>query len=170
MKTTARDTRLDRDIAIKVLPPEVADDPSHRSPFEREAKSVAALGHDKIVTIHTIGEESGIHYLAMALVEGETLDCRIPENGLPTDTLVGLAPWCSEIRALPDECLGKTRVADGEIRPARNCDPGVAVAPVHGTAYPQVEAWFEAATRPQVEEQERPLETWAQAGRREHPE
>ena len=125
---------------------------NRRDPFEREAKSVAALGLDKIITIYTIGEESGIHYPAMELVEGETLDCRIRENGLPTDTLVDLAPWCSEIRALPDECLGKTRFADGEIRPARNCDPGVALAQAHGTAHPQVEAWFEAATRPQVEE------------------
>ena len=98
----ARDTRLDRDVAIKVLPQEVADDPSRRSRFEREAKSVAALNHENIVTIHTIGEEGGIHYLAMELVEGETLDCRIPENGLSTDALLALAiPISSALAAAP---------------------------------------------------------------------
>ncbi len=87
----ARDTRLDRDVAIKVLPREVADDPSRRARFDREAKSVAALNHENIVTIHTIGEDGGVHYLAMELVEGETLDRQIPENGLSTEALLALA-------------------------------------------------------------------------------
>jgi hypothetical protein len=87
----ARDIRLDRDVAIKILPQEVAEDPSRRARFEREAKSVAALNHENIVTIHTIGMEEGIHYLAMELVEGEPLDQRIPEAGLTTDDLLDLA-------------------------------------------------------------------------------
>ena len=73
-------------------------------------------------------------------------------------------------RALPYERLGVARLAGGEIGPASNGDPGVAFAPVHGTAHPQVEARRETAPGPQVEEQERPLETRAQAARREHPE
>jgi len=87
----ARDTRLDRDVAIKVLPHEVADDASRRARFEREAKSVAALNHENIVTIHTIGEQDGVHYIAMELVEGEALGRRIPEKGLTTDELLKLA-------------------------------------------------------------------------------
>ncbi len=96
----AHDTKLDRDVAIKVLPGEVADDASRRARFEREAKSVAALNHENIVTIHTIGEEEGIHYLAMELVEGDTLAQRIPEDGLATDDLLALAvPVASALAA-----------------------------------------------------------------------
>ena len=87
----AHDTKLDRDVAIKVLPSDVADDLNRRARFEREAKSVAALNHENIVTIHAIGEEDGVHFLAMELVEGETLDRRIPEGGLQTDELLALA-------------------------------------------------------------------------------
>src|SRR4030042_2982378 len=66
----ARDLRLDRDVAIKVLPEGLADDPSRRALFEREAKAVAALRHPNIVTIYAVAEEAGTLFFAIELVEG----------------------------------------------------------------------------------------------------
>ena len=69
----ATDTRLDRTVAIKVLPEHLADDPQRRERFEREARAVSSLNHPHICTLHDIGEQDGMHYLVMELVEGETL-------------------------------------------------------------------------------------------------
>ena len=69
----ARDPRLERDIAIKVLPPEVAADPDRRTRFEREARALAALNHPNIVAIHDVGTEAGVGFVVMELLEGETL-------------------------------------------------------------------------------------------------
>jgi serine/threonine protein kinase len=69
----ARDTRLDREVALKVLPQEVAQDPSRRERFEREAKAVAALNHPNIVAVHDIGEDQGVLYIVSELVPGQTL-------------------------------------------------------------------------------------------------
>ncbi len=69
----ALDTRLDRGVAIKVLPESFAGDPDRRSRFEREAKAVAALSHPNILQIHDTGVHEGRHYLVMELLAGETL-------------------------------------------------------------------------------------------------
>jgi serine/threonine protein kinase len=69
----ARDSKLDRDVAIKVLPQSVADDPDTLARFEREAKAVAALSHPNILAIHDFGDQDGIAYAVMELLEGETL-------------------------------------------------------------------------------------------------
>src|SRR5438876_1900564 len=69
----ARDTRLDRDVAIKVLPQLLAADPKALSRFEREAKSVAALSHPNILAIHDFGRDDSVVYAVMELLEGETL-------------------------------------------------------------------------------------------------
>jgi TolB-like protein/Tfp pilus assembly protein PilF len=69
----ARDRKLDRDVAIKVLPPSVAADPDTLARFEREAKAVAALSHQNILAIHDFGNQDGIAYAVMELLEGETL-------------------------------------------------------------------------------------------------
>jgi serine/threonine protein kinase len=69
----ARDTRLGRDVAVKVLPPEVAEDPGRRRRFEQEAQAASALNHPAIITIHDIGQEAGVLYVVFELVEGETL-------------------------------------------------------------------------------------------------
>lgn len=96
----AFDTGLERDVAIKVLPREAADDSERRARFEREARSIAALNHRNIVTIHTIGDDDGIRYIAMELVEGASLDERIPSSGLPTDELLEIAaPVASALAA-----------------------------------------------------------------------
>jgi len=69
----ARDSRLDRDVAIKVLPVSVAGDPDALARFEREAKAVAALSHPNILAIHDFGNQDGVAYAVMELLEGETL-------------------------------------------------------------------------------------------------
>jgi serine/threonine protein kinase/WD40 repeat protein len=69
----ARDPRLDRDVALKVLRPEVASDPDRLRRFEREAKTVAALNHPHILTVHDVGTREGVPYVVTELLEGETL-------------------------------------------------------------------------------------------------
>ena len=86
----ARDSRLRRDVAIKILPAE-ADDPGRRARFEREAQALAALSHPGIVTIHSIEESDGVHFIAMELVDGQTLTAMIPADGMPLPRLVELA-------------------------------------------------------------------------------
>ena len=73
----ARDTRLDRTVAIKVLPADVAGDPELRARFEREARAIAALNHPHICTHHDVGDQDGIDYLVMEHLEGETLAARL---------------------------------------------------------------------------------------------
>ena len=79
----ARDTRLNRDVAIKILPPAVADHPSRRARFAREARSISQLSHPNICTIHDVGEEDGIAFLVMEYIEGESLDKRLRLGPLP---------------------------------------------------------------------------------------
>src|SRR5450631_3452877 len=69
----ARDTRLGRDVALKILPADVAGDPSRRQRFELEARAVAALSHPNIVAVHDVGTENGIFYIVSELVDGESL-------------------------------------------------------------------------------------------------
>jgi serine/threonine protein kinase len=79
----ARDTRLDRAVAIKVLPAHVASDPDVRQRFEREARAVAALNHPHICTLHDIGTQDGTDFLVMEYLEGETLQDRLAKGALP---------------------------------------------------------------------------------------
>ncbi len=79
----ARDTRLGRDVAIKVLPEALASDPLFRERFEREARSISALNHPNICTLHDIGRQDDIEFLVMELLEGETLAVRLEKGALP---------------------------------------------------------------------------------------
>ena len=81
----ARDVRLDRAVAIKVLPAELSGDAERRDRFKREAKAVASLNHSHICTLHDVGEHDGIHFLVMELIEGETLAGRLERGALPLD-------------------------------------------------------------------------------------
>jgi serine/threonine protein kinase/Flp pilus assembly protein TadD len=87
----ARDTRLGREVAIKVLPQDVASDPDRLIRFEREARTVAALNHPNIVVLHSIEEDRGTRFLAMELVEGQTLDRVLVAGGLPLAKVLDLA-------------------------------------------------------------------------------
>jgi serine/threonine protein kinase/Tol biopolymer transport system component len=79
----ARDTRLDRDVAVKVLPAHLSADPDLRTRFEREARAASSLNHPNICTVHDIGSEGGVDFLVMELLEGETLADRIERGPLP---------------------------------------------------------------------------------------
>lgn len=79
----ARDVRLDRTVAVKVLPEDLARDDVRLERFEREAKAVSTLNHPYICTLHDVGEQDGIHYLVMEYVEGEGLDDRLRRGRLP---------------------------------------------------------------------------------------
>jgi eukaryotic-like serine/threonine-protein kinase len=87
----ARDPRLDRKIAIKVLPRAAAADPERLRRFEREARALAALNHPNIVTIFSVEEADDLHFYTMELVEGQTLAALIPPAGMPLDRLLAVA-------------------------------------------------------------------------------
>jgi Tol biopolymer transport system component len=78
----ARDTRLDRIVAIKVLPPDAAESPDRRTRFEREARAISQLNHPHICTLHDVGSQDGIQYLVMEHLEGETLQSRLAKGPL----------------------------------------------------------------------------------------
>jgi len=87
----ALDLTLDREVALKVLPLEATSDPDRLERFRREAKAVAALNHPGIVTIFSVEEAEGIHFLTMELVSGRTLHEVIPEGGLPLEKIFQIA-------------------------------------------------------------------------------
>ena len=87
----ARDGKLDRDVAIKVLPLSVAGDPDALARFEREAKAVAALSHPNILAIHDFGMHEGIAYAVMELLEGETLSAKLTSGPIPPKQAVDYA-------------------------------------------------------------------------------
>ena len=84
----ARDTRLGRDVAVKLLPADLASRPDLLERFEREARTVAALNHRNIVTLHSIEESGGVRFLTMELVEGQTLAALVTPGGLPLARLL----------------------------------------------------------------------------------
>ncbi len=87
----ARDTRLGRDVAIKVLPAEFAADPERLRRFEQEARAVAALNHPNILAIHDVGTHEGAPYLVTELLEGESLRGRLEGGALPPRKVLGVA-------------------------------------------------------------------------------
>src|SRR5678816_3001253 len=87
----ARDNRLDREVAIKVLPERLAGDPEALARFEREAKAVAALSHANILSIHDFGTDGGVAYSVTEKLEGKTLRERIGGSPLPIRKVVDYA-------------------------------------------------------------------------------
>ncbi|HET6959360.1 MAG TPA: serine/threonine-protein kinase [Vicinamibacterales bacterium] len=87
----ARDTRLNRTVAIKILPPQIAADPEGRVRFEREARAVAALNHPHICTLHDVGLDGEIDFLVMEHLDGETLAARLVKGPLPLDHALDFA-------------------------------------------------------------------------------
>ena len=110
----ATDTRLDRSVALKVLPVVVAQDPGRMSRFEIEAKAASALNHPSVTQIYEIGEDQGIHFLVMEFIEGEPLDRRIGEQPLPVQEIAGIG---SQIADALDAAHAKG-IVHRDIKPA----------------------------------------------------
>jgi predicted ATPase/serine/threonine protein kinase len=99
----ATDTKLGREVALKVLPAEMAESPERLERFQREAKALAALDHPGIVTVHSVEEADGVHFLTMQLVEGQPLDTLIPEGGMPVARILEIATALAEALAAAHE-------------------------------------------------------------------
>ena len=96
----ARDTKLERSIALKVLPPDVADDPTVLARFRQEARAIAAVNHPNIVVIHSVEEVGETHFITMELIEGRTLSDIIKEDEIELDFFFKVAiPLVSALEA-----------------------------------------------------------------------
>src|SRR5437667_414749 len=84
----AKDTRLERTVAIKILPAQVSNDAVRKQRFEREAKTISSLNHPHICVLHDIGSQDGVDYLVMECVEGETLAKRLEKGPLPLEQVL----------------------------------------------------------------------------------
>jgi len=87
----AQDTKLDRQVALKILPAEFANDTDRMNRFVREAKSASALNHPNIITIHEIGDVDGTHFIASEYVAGNTLHDRLKQSSLDLKTTLDVA-------------------------------------------------------------------------------
>src|SRR6516162_4808821 len=84
----ARDTRLERTVAIKILPTHLSADPVRKQRFEREAKTISGLNHPNICVLYDVGSQDGVDYLVMECVEGETLATRLEKGPLPLEQVL----------------------------------------------------------------------------------
>src|ERR1700756_4446308 len=84
----ARDKRLERTVAIKILPAHLSSDPVRKQRFEREAKTISSLNHPHVCTLHDVGSQDGVDYLVMECVEGETLAKRLEKGALPLEQVL----------------------------------------------------------------------------------
>src|SRR5712692_9315587 len=87
----AKDTRLDRTVAIKILPPQLAADSQFSERFEREARAISQLDHPHICALYDVGEQDGTAFLVMQYLEGETLAQRLEHGALPLDQALQIA-------------------------------------------------------------------------------
>ncbi len=99
----ATDTKLGRDVALKLLPADMARDPERLARFQREARVVAALNHPHIVTIFSVEDAGGVHFLTMELIEGQPLDRMIPAGGMPVGQIVEIAGALADALAAAHE-------------------------------------------------------------------
>src|ERR1700675_4085389 len=95
----ARDTRLEREVAIKVLPVNLSADPNLRQRLEREAKAVSKLSHPHICTLHDIGHQDLVDFLVMELVDGDTLEQRLTRGPLPPEQTIRYAAQIADALA-----------------------------------------------------------------------
>src|SRR5580658_4577227 len=84
----ALDTRLDRTVAVKILPAHLSDNPEAKQRFEREARAISSLNHPNICTLYDVGHQDGIDYLVMEFLEGETLADRLMRGPLPLEQVL----------------------------------------------------------------------------------
>ena len=95
----ARDTRLERDVAVKVLPANLSSDPSLQQRLEREGKAVSKLSHPHICTLHDIGHQDGVDFLVMEYLEGETLEQRLTKGALSAEQTLRYAEQMADALA-----------------------------------------------------------------------
>ena len=120
----ALDTKLGREVAIKILPPEVAKDPERAARFEREARTLASLQHPNVASIYGFAEDGGVPFLAMELVEGEDLAQRLARGPLPLEDALRIA---REI-AVGLEAAHDKQIVHRDLKPANiKVDPAGAV-------------------------------------------
>ena len=131
----ARDTRLDRSVAIKVLPEHLAATPDLRTRFEREAKAVSSLNHPHICTLHDIGQQGGTSYLVMEFLDGTTLASRLERGALPLEEALKIAIEVARLLAqagcdlaVPSgqRCCGALHAHSGDLDGARRLARGLA--------------------------------------------
>ena len=116
----ARDTRLDRDVAVKVLPASLTSDPDRLRRFEQEARAAAALNHPNILAVYQMATQGGVSYLVSELLEGETLRERLKRGPVPLRKAI-------EVRGITISCCGppnRARCRAGEA-PPNGRDPPV---------------------------------------------
>ena len=141
----ARDTKLDRDVALKVLPDAFTSDPDRLARFEREAKVLASLNHPNIGHIYGLEEDAGTKALVLELVEGPTLADRISEGPIPVDEALPIAKQIAEALEAAHEqgiiqCATKVHTTSGwKIRPSTSRFSSVATCTVEW-GNPPVEA------------------------------
>ncbi len=87
----AKDTKLDRSVALKILPADFASNANHLHRFAREAKAASALSHSNVAHVYEIGEENGIHFIAMEYISGETLASRMQRKPLSSDEIINIS-------------------------------------------------------------------------------
>jgi len=110
----ARDTRLGREVALKVLPAEVSADPARRARFEQEARAAAALNHPNIVGTHDVGEQDGVFYIVSELVPGDTLSALLEEGPLPIRKALDIAVQIADGMA----AAHAARITHRDLKPA----------------------------------------------------
>jgi eukaryotic-like serine/threonine-protein kinase len=101
----ARDRRLERDVAIKVLPAHLSSSAQFRERFEREARAISQLNHPHICVLHDVGHENGTSYLVMELLEGESLADRLAKGPLPMEQVLRYGVTA---RRSPARCIERT--------------------------------------------------------------
>lgn len=112
----AEDTRLNRRVALKVLPPELAESEDRRDRFTREAKALAALNHPNIVTVYSVENEDGVHFITMELVKGKTLAEVLPRQGFSVDRFLDIAvPLADAVAAAHEQGIVHRDLKPGNV-------------------------------------------------------
>ena len=111
----AKDTRLDRSVAIKVLPAELSEDETYRKRLEREAKTISQLQHPNVCMLLDIGSEGATQYLVMEFLEGETLEDRLRKGALPIDDVLRIGVEIAEAV----EAAHRAGVVHRDLKPAK---------------------------------------------------
>jgi serine/threonine protein kinase len=118
----ACDTRLDRTVAIKILPAQLSSDPVRKQRFEREGKAISSLNHPHICVLHDVGHQDGIDYLVMECVEGETLANRLLKGPLPLEQVLGAFRNASNVES-QESCIHPMLSHTARTRPVLRCSP-----------------------------------------------